>query len=99
MVSTTDFDSVGGSSNLPTSAKIRCYSQVVRQGSAKALFPSSNLGGTSNETPCVSRHLKKRCCFYITVKCAVRIRCYDAYIDRKSKQPTNLTIQGVDTIC
>lgn len=24
-----------------------CYCQVVRQGSAKALFPSSNLGSTS----------------------------------------------------
>lgn len=68
--------------------KNRCFMRV-----------SSSLTVDTNEMPCDSRHLKKRCCFYITVKCAVRTRCYDVYIDRKSKQPTNLTIQGVDTIC
>ena len=38
---------------------IRHHSQVVRQSSAKALCPSSNLGGASNkkslETPVITR--------------------------------------------
>ena len=49
------------------SCSIRCHSQVVRQSSAKAPLPSSNLGGTSRISKRYRcrrlKRLRHQCCF------------------------------------